>query len=173
MQGYNEDASQFHLREEKFSSLFEDDCLAEPESFGPRGWKAPDPFKKGERTFSPSKKEETGSATTMKKFTISLGILSILALSSASYATSVKDLVNANGCFACHSVDTKMVGPSFKMVADKYRGQKGADEMLAKKIIAGGNGHWNDVTGGVMMPPHPGMSMDQAEAVAKWVLATK
>ncbi|MGC8501375.1 MAG: c-type cytochrome, partial [Leptospirillia bacterium] len=116
---------------------------------------------------------ETGGATTMKKLATSLGILSILALSSASYATSVKDLINANGCFACHSVDTKMVGPSFKMVADKYRGQKGADEMLAKKIIAGGNGNWNDVTGGVMMPPHPGLSMDQAEAIAKWVLATK
>ena len=109
----------------------------------------------------------------MKKLTVTFGILSLLILSSSSHAASVKDLTNANGCFACHSIATQMVGPSFKMVADKYRGQKDADVMLAKKIIAGGNGHWNDVTGGVMMPPHPGMSMDQAESIAKWVLATK
>jgi cytochrome c len=109
----------------------------------------------------------------MKTVGVSLGIISFLALSSPSWATDVKSLINEQGCFACHSIDQKMVGPSFKMVADRYRGQKGADEMLAKKIIAGGNGHWNKVTGGMMMPPHPGMSMDQAKEVADWVLATK
>jgi len=109
----------------------------------------------------------------MKTVGVSLGIISFLALSSPSWAMDVKALINEQGCFACHSIDQKMVGPSFKMVADRYRGQKGADEMLAKKIIAGGNGHWNKVTGGMMMPPHPGMSMDQAKEVADWVLATK
>lgn len=97
----------------------------------------------------------------MKTVGVSLGIISFLALSSPSWATDVKSLINEQGCFACHSIDQKMVGPSFK------------DEMLAKKIIAGGNGHWNKVTGGMMMPPHPGMSMDQAKEVADWVLATK
>lgn len=109
----------------------------------------------------------------MKKTSLFLGLSSLLLLSAPSYAASVNDLLNSNGCFACHSVDTKMVGPSFKMVADKYRGQKDADMMLAKKIIAGGNGHWDDVTGGVMMPPHPGISMEQAQSIAKWVLSTK
>ena len=109
----------------------------------------------------------------MKKLFISFGIFSALLFSSSAYAAGIKDLLDSNGCFACHSIDTKMVGPSFKMVADKYRGQKDADTMLAKKIIAGGSGHWDDVTGGVMMPPHPGMSMEQAESIAKWVLATK
>jgi len=109
----------------------------------------------------------------MKKITISLGLFSLILLAGPSYAASVNNLMNSNGCFACHSVDTKMVGPSFKMVADKYRGQKGAEMMLAKKIISGGNGHWDDITGGVMMPPHPGLSMDQAQSIAKWVLSTK
>ena len=109
----------------------------------------------------------------MKTFKVSLGVVAVLAFASPSWATDIKALINEQGCFACHSMDQKMVGPSFKMVADRYRGQKGADEMLAKKIIAGGSGHWDKITGGIMMPPHPGMSMDQAKKVAEWVLSIK
>lgn len=109
----------------------------------------------------------------MKSLKVSLAVITLLAFSSPAWATDVKSLINEQGCFACHSVDQKMVGPSFKMVADRYRGQKGAEEMLAKKIISGGNGHWDKITGGIIMPPHPGMSMDQAKEVADWVLAIK
>jgi cytochrome c len=109
----------------------------------------------------------------MKIFGVSASLLFLLLLSSPAWATDVKDIINENGCFACHSVNDKLVGPSFKMVADRYRGQKGADEMLAKKIIAGGNGNWDKITGGVMMPPHPNMSQADAEEMAKWVLSQK
>jgi cytochrome c len=109
----------------------------------------------------------------MKILKASLGVVAVLAFASPSGATEIKALINEQGCFACHSLDQKMVGPSFKMVADRYRGQKDAADMLAKKIISGGNGHWDKITGGIMMPPHPGMSMEQAKKVADWVLATK
>ena len=109
----------------------------------------------------------------MKILKASLGVVAVLAFASPSGATEIKALINEQGCFACHSLDQKMVGPSFKMVADSYRGQKDAADMLAKKIISGGNGHWDKITGGIMMPPHPGMSMEQAKKVADWVLATK
>ena len=109
----------------------------------------------------------------MKSLRITVAALACLAISSPAWADDVQSLLSAQGCFACHSIDSQMVGPSFKMVADRYRGQPGAEDMLAKKIIAGGNGHWDKETGGVMMPPHPGMSMEQAKEVAEWVLAVK
>ena len=112
----------------------------------------------------------------MKTFRISAPFLFLLILTSAAWAKEgpdVKALLNQNGCFACHSVDQKLVGPSFKQVADRYRGKKGSLDMLAKKIISGGNGHWNDLTGGMMMPPHPDLSGKQAKEIAAWILSIK
>ena len=99
--------------------------------------------------------------------------LFLLLLSSPSWASDLDKLINANGCYACHSVDQKLVGPSFKEVADHYRGQEGADEMLAKKIISGGNGHWDKETGGVMMPPHPDLTPEKSKEIADWILSLK
>lgn len=112
----------------------------------------------------------------MKTFLVSAAILFLLDLSSTAWAkesSAVKALVNQNGCMACHTVDQKLVGPSFKQVADRYRGKKGSLDMLAKKIIAGGNGHWNDLTGGMVMPSHPDLSSKEAKEIAAWVLSIK
>ncbi len=110
----------------------------------------------------------------MKKSRLFLSLLILISLSTPAWAGSrVKALINEQGCLACHSVDQKMVGPSFKQVAERYRGKKGSLSMLAQKIIDGGNGHWNDLTGGMMMPPHPNLSSKQAKAIAAWVLSLK
>lgn len=110
----------------------------------------------------------------MKKSRLFLSLLILATLSTPAWAGSgVKALINEQGCLACHSVDQKMIGPSFKQVAERYRGKKGSLSMLAKKIIDGGNGHWNDLTGGMMMPPHPNLSQKQAQAIAAWVLSLK
>ncbi len=99
--------------------------------------------------------------------------LLVILTSPALAAPDVKLLMNQQGCFSCHAVDQKMVGPSFKQVAARYRGKKGSLSMLAKKIISGGNGHWNDLTGGMMMPPHPDLKPSDAKAIAQWVLSLK
>jgi cytochrome c len=109
----------------------------------------------------------------MKIVGVSAVFLFLLLFSSPSWANDLGNLINANGCYACHSVDQKLVGPSFKMVADRYRGQNNADEMLAKKIIAGGSGNWDKITGGVVMPPHPDMSPGKAKEIADWILSLK
>lgn len=110
----------------------------------------------------------------MKKSRLFLPLLFLAALSPPAWAGSgVKAMINEQGCLSCHSVDQKMVGPSFKQVADRYRGKKGSLSMLAQKIIKGGNGHWNDLTGGMIMPPHPNLSSKQAKAIAAWVLSLK
>ena len=67
-----------------------------------------------------------------------------LAALAAISAPALADqaLATAKNCMACHAVDKKLVGPSYKDVAAKYAGQKDAVDKLAVKIIKGGSGVW-------------------------------
>ncbi|MEO8935619.1 MAG: c-type cytochrome [Burkholderiaceae bacterium] len=76
-------------------------------------------------------------------------------------------LATANGCMACHGVANKIVGPSFKSVAEKYRGRSDRENYLSGKIKAGGAGAW----GAVRMPPQAQLSDADVKALAEWVLA--
>lgn len=81
-------------------------------------------------------------------------------------------LATAKNCMACHAVDKKMVGPSYKDVAAKYAGNKDAVKMLAEKIQKGstpGKGNW----GAVPMPANPQVNEAEATKLAAWVLAVK
>jgi len=64
------------------------------------------------------------------------------------------DLAKRSGCLACHSIEKKVVGPAFLDVAERYRSDATARDFLIKKVKTGGKGSWNDVTGGVPMPPY-------------------
>lgn len=75
-------------------------------------------------------------------------------LMGAGQANADLELAKKSGCLACHSVDAKVVGPAWKDVAAKYKGNAGAKDMLIGKVKAGGKGNWTDVTGGVPMPPY-------------------
>ena len=99
--------------------------------------------------------------------------IGILGLATPSFAgDSVRSLLDSNGCMACHAVDQTLVGPSFKMIADRYKG-KGAVDMLAKKVIDGGGGNWTSETGGAVMPPHPALSMGKASEIVEYILSVK
>ena len=78
-------------------------------------------------------------------------------------------LATAKNCMACHAVDKKLVGPAYKDVAAKYKGDKGAVDMLAAKIIKGGAGVW----GPVPMPANAQVNEAEAKKLAAWVLAQK
>ncbi len=78
-------------------------------------------------------------------------------------------LATSKNCMACHAVDRKLVGPSFKDVAKKYAGDAGAVDKLATKIIKGGSGVW----GPVPMPANPQVSEADAKKLAAWTLAAK
>ena len=69
---------------------------------------------------------------------------------------------------SCHAVERKVLGPAFKDVAARYKGQAGAADMLAAKIRKGGAGVW----GPVPMPANNQVSEAEAKALATWVLAT-
>jgi len=78
-------------------------------------------------------------------------------------------LVKKNNCFACHAIDKKVVGPSFKDVAAKYYGDAGAEARLADKIAKGGSGAW----GAMSMPANPKISEADRKILARYVLSLK
>jgi cytochrome c len=81
----------------------------------------------------------------------------------------VMQLAKKNNCLACHAVDKKVVGPAWKDVAAKYRGDKGAEELLMAKIASGGSGVW----GSVVMPPYAQVSEADRRTLVKFVLSLK
>jgi cytochrome c len=87
----------------------------------------------------------------------------------ATPAFADQALATAKNCMACHAVDKKLVGPSYKDVAAKYKADKTAADKLAAKIMKGGSGVW----GAVPMPANPQVNEAEAKKLAAWVLATK
>lgn len=86
----------------------------------------------------------------------------------AGQAQADEALAKAKNCMACHAIDKKMVGPAYKEVAAKYKGDAKAPAMLAEKIKAGGKGVW----GQIPMPPN-NVTPEEASKLAAWVLAQK
>lgn len=79
-------------------------------------------------------------------------------------------LAQAKKCMACHAVDKKLVGPAWKDVAAKYRGQKGAEARLIEKVAKGGSGAW----GSVPMPPNsPQVSDSEIKTLVRFILNLK
>jgi cytochrome c len=78
-----------------------------------------------------------------------------------------KDLLAKSDCLSCHQEQTKVVGPSYKSVAEKYAGTETNITMLTNKIIAGGTGVW----GQIPMPPHPTLSKADATKMVKYILS--
>ena len=70
---------------------------------------------------------------------------------------------------ACHKKDSKSIGPAYREVAMKYKGDNKALETLTKKIISGGSGVW----GAVPMSPHPALSDDDARSMISYILSLK
>ena len=100
----------------------------------------------------------------MKRTLITLA----MTLSVAAPAMADLALATSKNCMACHAVDKKMVGPSYKDVAAKYKGDAGAAEALAAKVKAGGKGVW----GQIPMPPN-NVTPEEAKKLATWVLTQK
>ena len=94
----------------------------------------------------------------------------ILAVSGTAQADL--DLAKKSGCLACHSVDKKVVGPAWKDVAAKYKGDANAKATLIDKVKKGGKGNWTKVTGGAPMPPYsPRVKDADIEKLVDFVLA--
>jgi cytochrome c len=79
-----------------------------------------------------------------------------------------EDLAKAKGCFACHDINAKKVGPAFKDVAKRFAGRPDAVAHLSERIKKGGVGEW----GNVPMPPQ-NVTDEEAKKLAEWVLSFK
>ena len=82
-----------------------------------------------------------------------------LAAAGAASAQDQSALAKSSGCLNCHAVDTKKMGPSFKSVAEKYKGKADAEASLVAEIT-GAKGH-----------PEVKAKPDDVKALVKWVLA--
>jgi len=102
----------------------------------------------------------------MKRFAAIFGLAS-LALAIPTQASEA--LAKKHNCLVCHAVDKKMIGPSYKDVAAKYRADKSADAKMFDKVKKGGQGAW----GQVPMPPNAAVPDADIKALMKWILSQK
>nr|WP_315466143.1 c-type cytochrome [uncultured Rhodoferax sp.] len=92
-----------------------------------------------------------------------------LATGVAPAAVADQLLATSRNCMTCHMVDKKILGPAFKEVAIRYKGDKGAADRLATKIIQGGSGAW----GTAYMPKNAQVTEAEARKLAAWILSLK
>jgi cytochrome c len=104
----------------------------------------------------------------MRRYEVVLFVIGGLALAVAGVARADDQLKLATdkGCTACHAVDKKVIGPAYKDVAKKYKGDAKAPEVLAQKVIKGGQGVW----GPIPMPPNK-VTEEEAKKLVAWVLS--
>lgn len=93
----------------------------------------------------------------------------VLALVGAAFALPAHAddaLAKKHNCFACHQPDKKVVGPAYKDVAKKYKGQANAAAQLEQKVKKGSQGVW----GPVPMPPNPAVPDGDIKKLVDWIL---
>jgi cytochrome c len=104
----------------------------------------------------------------MKRHSIVLA----MGLSVAGGAHAVLDnaaaeaMMKKDGCAACHEIDKKLIGPAFKDVAAKYKGDKNAAARLRDKVKKGGTHVWGEA----VMPPNVLASDADIKELVDWIL---
>lgn len=104
---------------------------------------------------------------TFKSAMLATAVLLYTGTSYAVDAAAAKALAQKSACLACHAADKKLVGPAYKEVAAKHKGQADALEKVAARIKSGGSGMY----GPVPMPAQPNLKDDELKLLAGWILA--
>lgn len=105
-----------------------------------------------------SKKENTAEVASSSETT---------AVSEPAPSLSGNQIMETLDCSGCHSVNERMIGPSYQEIAGKYSEKD--TELLASKIIEGGSGVW----GSVPMAAHPQVSKEDAKKMVEYILSQK
>ena len=98
-------------------------------------------------------------------------VVALCAMSAPSVKAAISDadaakLTAKYNCQACHTVETKLVGPAFRDVAKKYAAVPGAQALLEGKVKNGSTGSW----GQIPMPPNSVPAQDLTSLV-QWIVA--
>ena len=104
----------------------------------------------------------------MKAVYVAMMAAAGVMLAGQAMADEGADLAKSKNCLSCHAIDKKLVGPAYKDVAAKYKGDAKAPAMLAAKVKAGGKGAWGEIP----MPPN-NVTEDEAKKLVAWVLSQK
>ena len=102
----------------------------------------------------------------MKLMIVAAAAAAGIAAAGPTWADDDLALAKKHNCLACHQVDRKVVGPAFKDVAKKYKGQADAQAKLEQKVKKGGSGVW----GPVPMPPNAAVPDKDIHELVEWVL---
>ena len=104
----------------------------------------------------------------MKALLLAIVAASSMLVTAQVNAADASALAQKSGCLACHSIDKKVLGPAYKDVAAKYKGDKTAEAKLVAKVKAGGSGVW----GPMPMPPM-GAQVKEADitTIVQWILS--
>jgi cytochrome c len=94
-------------------------------------------------------------------------VLLTVGLALAGPAAADLKMAQKEGCLGCHAVDKKLVGPAWKDVAAKYKGDAAAEAKLFKKVREGGKGIWGEI----VQPPNATTSDADLKTLVKFVLA--
>ena len=112
---------------------------------------------------------DTNRMKTITKIAIALPLL----VSGVAMAADMPKLAKDNGCQWCHVIEAgkeATVGPVWKEVAKKYRGQPDAEAKLIAKVSKGGGGVW----GKMPMPPNsPNVKDEDIKALVRYILRLK
>lgn len=101
-----------------------------------------------------------------------LGLSALLTCGTVSMTTSAlaadaMTLANRHACLACHAVDKKVIGPSWKAVAQRYAGKSGAHAQVVDSIRYGSSNQW----GTRAMQAQKTVSPQDAEVLANFILS--
>ena len=108
----------------------------------------------------------------MKALYVALSITASFSVAGVAHADET--LAKSKNCIACHAVDAKRVGPSYKEIANRYADQKDIEARLAETIIKGSRGAWTKELGKeVLMPPNATVKPEDAARLTKWILSLK
>jgi len=90
-------------------------------------------------------------------------------VSAALDANAANAVMTKAGCSACHQVDKKVLGPAYKEVSTKYKGNAKAADLLMQKVRNGGSGTY----GPIPMPPNPKekISDEELKNLIGWILS--
>ncbi len=78
-----------------------------------------------------------------------------------------KNMTQTLDCKSCHKESAKSIGPSFKDVAERYKGDTKASAYLRDKIVKGGGGQWGEVA----MAAHPSLSKTETSQLVSYILS--